>query len=114
MAVLTDGRAGPDDGQGSHFLNYAPEDVPYGKRRCVAETARLFGVMERRLAGRDFLAGEYSIADMACYPRVRLHDIVGIALAPEFPRLSDWVRRIEERPALQRAYARANRCAGRW
>jgi GST-like protein len=99
------GGLGPMMGQASHFLNDAPDDVPYGKRRYVAETVRLFGVMERRLADRPFLAGGYSIADMACFPWVRLHGIVGIALEPAFPALADWVRRIAARPAVQRAYA---------
>lgn len=106
------GGLGPMMGQASHFLNYAPEDVPYGKRRYVAETERLFGVMERRLADRPFLAGEYSVADMACFPWVRLHAIVGIALEPAFPVLADWVRRIAGRPAVQRAYAAGEPISG--
>jgi len=99
------GGLGPMMGQASHFLNYAPEDVPYAKARYVAETRRLFGVMERRLADRRFLAGDYSVADMACYPWVRLHDIVGITIADTFPALAAWTERIGDRPAVRRAYA---------
>ena len=99
------GGLGPMMGQASHFVNYAPEEVPYARTRYVDETRRLFGVMERRLADRPFLAGDYSIADMASYPWARLHAIVGIDIDPAFPNLADWIRRIDSRPAVERAYA---------
>lgn len=62
------GGLGPMAGQNGHFNVYAPEKVPYAIERYTAETARLYDVMDRRLAEREFLAGEYSIADIACYP----------------------------------------------
>jgi len=99
------GGLGPMMGQASHFLNYAPADIPYARERYVGETLRLFGVMERRLADRAFLAGGYGIADMAAYPWVRLHDSVfRLDLGP-YPRLADWADRIAARPAVVRAYA---------
>ena len=95
---------GPMMGQASHFINYAPEDIPYARNRYVSETLRLWGVMEHRLADRDFLAGKYSIADMACYPWVRLHQTVfKLDIAP-FARLSEWLMQVEALPAVQRAY----------
>lgn len=98
------GGLGPMMGQASHFLNYAPEDVPYGKTRYVDETRRLFGVLERRLADRDYLAERYSIADMACYPWVRLHETFGIEIKVDYPALASWVGRVGERQAVVRAY----------
>jgi len=99
------GGLGPMMGQASHFINYAPEDVPYARSRYLDETRRLVGVMEKRLGDREYLAGDYSIADMAAFPWVRLHDIVGIEIARSYPALADWVARIERRPAVVRAYA---------
>ncbi len=98
------GGLGPMLGQNHHFAHYAPEKLPYAIERYVKETQRLYGVLERRLEGRDFIAGDYSVADMAAYPWCLLWQRQGIALA-EFPNIERWLARIEARPAVQRAYA---------
>ena len=101
------GGLGPMAGQNHHFGTFAPEKIPYAIARYVKETARLYGVLDRQLSdGRDFIAGDYSIADMACYPWVVPHERQGQKLA-DFPCLQAWFQRIHDRPATQRAYARA-------
>ncbi len=97
---------GPMAGQNHHFSQYAPEKIPYAIDRYVKETNRLYGVLDRRLEGRDFIAGDYSIADMACYPWIRPYKIQAQDL-DEFPNLKRWFERIGARPAVERAYARA-------
>ena len=99
---------GPMAGQNGHFKNYAPEKIPYAIDRYVKETERLYGVFDERLAGRDFIAGEYSIADIACYPWIVPHERHGQHL-DEFPNLKRWFRAIGQRPAVQRAYLIANK-----
>ena len=95
---------GPMAGQNGHFSVYAPEKIPYAINRYVNETNRLYGVMNKRLTDRDYLAGDYSIADMASYPWI-LPDAQGQNLG-EFPNLKRWHARILERPATERAYAK--------
>ncbi len=97
------GGLGPMAGQVGHFLVYAPEPVPYAIRRYGQELARLYGVLDRRLAGRDFIAGDYSIADMACYPWIVPHRGHGMDLA-DYPNLRRWFEAIAARPATRRAY----------
>ncbi len=97
---------GPMAGQIGHFNVHAPEKVPYAIDRYARETKRLYGVLDRRLAGRDFIAGAYSIADMACYPWIVPHQAHGQDLA-DFPNLARWFAAIRARPATQRAYAGA-------
>jgi GSH-dependent disulfide-bond oxidoreductase len=97
------GGVGPMMGQANHFVKYAPEDIPYGKKRYTDEVKRLFGVMEKQLGDRDFLTGHYSIADMACYPWIKLADFINIQLS-DYPKVADWVARIAERPAVKKAY----------
>ena len=96
------GNLGPLAGQNHHFVHYAPEKIPYAIDRYVRETGRLYRVMDRRLADRAYLAGEYSIADILCYPWVlpqrQSQDI------DEFPNLKRWKTAIGERPAVKRAY----------
>ncbi|MBC7768565.1 MAG: glutathione S-transferase N-terminal domain-containing protein [Phycisphaerales bacterium] len=102
------GGLGPMAGQVSHFVNYAPKlvDDPalieYGRARYVNELNRICGVLERRLGEAPFLAGEYSIADMASWPWARIVHKLGQNFE-DFPKLKDWVDRIYERPAVQRA-----------
>jgi GST-like protein len=96
---------GPMAGQTHHFVHYAPEPLPYAIDRYVRETGRLYAVMNKRLADREFLAGDYSIADMACYPWV-LPERQRQDLA-DFPHLARWRAAIAERPAVKRAYALA-------
>ena len=94
---------GPMAGQNHHFALYAPEKLPYAIDRYVKETGRLYGVLNKRLADREFIAGEYSIADMASYPWV-LPERQGQDMA-DFPHLQRWKDTIAVRPAVQRAYA---------
>lgn len=104
---------GPMLGQNHHFSRYAPERIPYAIERYVNETRRLYGVLDRRLDGRAFVAGaDYSIADMACYPWIVPHADQGMDLA-DFPHLRGWFGRIRARPATQRAYALADTIKGR-
>ena len=98
---------GPMAGQNHHFRQYAPERLPYAIERYVRETARLYGVLDERLAEREFIAGAYSIADMASYPWIVPHERQGQNLA-DFPHLWRWFETIRARPAVQRAYARAD------
>ena len=100
------GGLGPMAGQNHHFTQYAPEKVPYAIARYTKETARLYAVLNKQLAGRDFIAGIYSIADMACYPWIVPHEKQGQNL-DDFPNLKRWFDAIRERPATQRAYALA-------
>lgn len=97
------GGLGPMAGQNGHFSVYAPEEVPYAIDRYTRETHRLYRVLDRQLQGRDFIAGDYSIADMACYPWIVPHAAHGQDLA-EFPQLRRWFDAIAARPATQRSY----------
>jgi GST-like protein len=92
---------GPMAGQAHHFRNYAPEKIPYGINRYTDEVNRLYGVLNKRLAGREYVADDYSIADMAIYPWVRPYKNQGQDLA-EFPHLEAWFQRMRERPAVAR------------
>ncbi len=97
---------GPMAGQNHHFSHYAPERIAYATERYVRETNRLYGVLNKRLADREFVAGDYSIADMACYPWIVPYERQGQNLA-DFPHLARWFAAIAARPAVVRAYARA-------
>lgn len=98
-------------GQAHHFLKYAPameppNDLPYAKDRYRREVGRLYGVLDRRLAGRDYVAGDYSIADMAIYPWAlgwegQQQDIA------KFPNMAAWLERVGARPAVQQGFALA-------
>lgn len=99
------GGLGPMAGQNHHFSRFAPERIPYATQRYIDETARLYGVLNKRLADRPFVAGEsYSIADMAIYPWIVSHQWQSQNL-DDFPALKGWFERIQARPATQRAYA---------
>ena len=100
------GGLGPMAGQIGHFNVYAPDKVPYAIDRYTRETNRLYGVLDQRLAGRAFIAGDYSIADMACYPWIVPHQAHGQSLSG-FPNLKRWFEAVKARPATQRAYAEA-------
>lgn len=95
------GNQGPMAGQLSHFVNYAPEPQEYSKTRYANEYDRCLGVLERRLADRDFILGEYSIADMICWPWVLIAKPLGQSLE-KFPNVSKWRSSVKERPAVQR------------
>ncbi|GAB4304007.1 MAG: glutathione S-transferase N-terminal domain-containing protein [Geminocystis sp.] len=97
------GGLGPMAGQNHHFGLYAPEKIPYAVDRYVKETNRLYGVLNKQLEGKDYIVGDYSIADMACYPWIvpyanQQQDIT------EFPYLEAWFNRMREREAVMRAY----------
>src|ERR1700756_1257908 len=95
---------GPMSGQNNHFAHYAVEKLPYAIDRYRNEVNRLYGVLDRRLADRPYLAGDYSIADMASYPWVVPHERQGQKIA-DFPNLKRWLDTIAVRPAVVRAYA---------
>lgn len=98
------GGLGPMAGQNHHFRNYAVEKIPYAIDRYVSETNRLYGVLDRRLADRPFVAGgDYSIADMAIYPWIVPHAGQGQDLA-DFPHIKRWFDAVAARPATIRAY----------
>jgi len=95
------GGLGPMAGQAHHFRLFAPEQIPYGIKRYTDEVARLYGVMDRRLAQGPFLAGdEYTIADMATWPWVVSYERQGQDLA-DFPNLKRWFETVEARPGVQ-------------
>jgi GSH-dependent disulfide-bond oxidoreductase len=98
------GGFGPMLGQAHHFRIYAPEKVPYAIDRYTNETNRLYGVLNRRLADREFVAGAYSIADMAIAPWAKLWDRQGQNI-DEFPHAKRWLEAVLQRPAVQRALA---------
>ena len=98
------GGLGPMLGQNHHFRNYSNEKLTYAIERYVKETERLYGVLDERLADREFVASDYSIADMACYPWIVLHERQGQDL-DDFPNLKRWFDKIQRREAVQRAYA---------
>jgi GST-like protein len=99
------GGLGPMAGQNHHFSAYAPEKLPYAIDRYVNETNRLYGVLNKRLADRPFVAGDYSIADMAAYPWIVPYERQGQKLE-DFPHLKRWFEAVKARPATIRAYER--------
>jgi GST-like protein len=106
------GGLGPMAGQNHHFVQYAPERIAYAMERYVKETNRLYGVLDRRLDGRDWIAGEYSIADMASYPWIvpwkrQQQDL------DQFPNLKRWFEAMRARPAVMRAYEKGAALAQR-
>src|ERR1700720_1784434 len=98
------GGLGPMAGQNNHFSNYAVEKLQYAMDRYRNEVNRLYGVLDRRLADRPYLAGDYSIADMASYPWIVPHERQGQKIA-DFPNVKRWLDAIAARPAVVRAYA---------
>ncbi len=100
------GGLGPMAGQNHHFVQYAPERIPYAMDRYVNETNRLYGVLDKQLAGNEWVAGDYSIADMAIYPWVVLHKSQQQELK-NFPNVARWIEIMAERPAIISAYKKA-------
>ena len=94
---------GPMAGQNGHFNVYAPEKIPYAIERYTKETARLYGVLNKRLGGRDYVAGDYSIADMAIYPWIVPHENHKQKLE-DFPNVKRWFEAIAARPAVAKVY----------
>ena len=100
------GNLGPMAGQNNHFSNYATDKIPYAMDRYRNEVNRLYGVLNRRLADRPFIAGDYSIADMASYPWIVPHERQGQKI-DDFPHLKRWFESVRARPAVVRAYDKA-------
>lgn len=98
------GGLGPMLGQNTHFSMVAPEKIPYAIHRYVTETARLYGVLNTQLQDKTYIAGGYSIADMAIYPWIVPHQKHQQNLA-DFPNVQRWFETMQSRPAVQRAYA---------
>jgi len=98
------GGVGPMFGQAHHFRQYAPEQIDYAVQRYTNEAGRLYGVMDRRLEEAEFLAGDYSIADMACFPWTRSYERQGQDL-DDFPNVRRWFDAIDARPAVQKGLA---------
>jgi GST-like protein len=101
------GGLGPMAGQNHHFVQYAPDPLPYAIDRYVLETSRLYGVLNKHLSdGREYISGDYSIADMASYPWIVPHERQRQRME-EYPHLAAWYERVGSRPATVRAYALA-------
>ncbi|KZE33512.1 glutathione S-transferase family protein [Crenobacter luteus] len=98
------GGFGPFLGQAHHFNRFAPEAVPYAQQRYNAEAQRLYGVLNAALDGRDFVAGEFSIADIALYPWAARHEWQSVRLA-DFPNVARWFAALSQRPAFVRGMA---------
>jgi GST-like protein len=99
---------GPMAGQNHHFSVYAPERLPYAIERYVKETSRLYAVLDQQLAdGREYIAGDYSIADMACYPWIVPYERQQQRLE-DYPHLQRWFARVRRRPATEKAYSLAD------
>jgi len=102
------GGLGPMAGQNHHFTQYAPEKIPYAIDRYVKETGRLYGVLNKQLANKEFITGEYSIADMASFPWIKSYE-KQMQNIDDFPHIKRWLDRMDNRPAVQRAYALAEK-----
>ncbi|MBD1941033.1 glutathione S-transferase N-terminal domain-containing protein [Coleofasciculus sp. FACHB-712] len=100
------GGLGPMAGQNHHFTQYAPEKIPYAINRYVNETGRLYAVLNKRLSDREFIAGAYSIADIAAYPWIVPYEKQNQKIE-DFPHLQRWFEAIKARPATIRAYEKA-------
>ena len=98
------GGVGPMFGQAHHFRDYAPEPIPYAIDRYTKESGRLYGVLEKRLATHEYLAGDYSIADMATFPWTNSYKRQGQDMA-DFPNVKRWREALKERPGVQRGVA---------
>lgn len=98
------GNFGPMLGQNHHFVHYAPQKIPYAVERYVDEASRLYAVLNRQLEGREFINGDYSISDMACYPWTVSHERQRQDLN-DFPEVKRWHEMVRDRPAVQKAYS---------
>jgi GSH-dependent disulfide-bond oxidoreductase len=98
------GGFGPMLGQNHHFNHYAPEDIPYAKNRYITETKRLYGVLDKQLAAHAYVAGSYSIADMAIFSWARIWERQSVQI-DDYPNVKRWLALIAARPAVQRGVA---------
>ncbi len=99
--MLQMGGVGPMFGQLNHFKKFAPEKIPYAIERYEKETLRLYGVLDKQLADKEYLCGDYSIADIATYPWAAVYEFQGLTL-DNHPNLKRWVETVQQRPAVQR------------
>jgi len=102
--MLQMGSVGPMLGQLNHFKKFAPEKIPYAIERYEKETRRLYGVLDGQLQEREFLCGDYSIADIATYPWIAIYEMQGLTL-DSHPNLKRWVETMQQRPAVERGMA---------
>jgi len=102
--MLQMGSVGPMFGQLNHFKKFAPEKIPYAIERYEKETLRLYSVLDKQVAEREFICGDYSIADIATYPWVTIHEWQGLTL-DSHPNLKRWVETVQQRPAVERGMA---------
>lgn len=102
--MLQMGSIGPMFGQLNHFKKFAPEKIPYAIERYEKETLRLYSVLDKQLEKRDYICGDYSIADIATYPWVAIYEWQGLTL-DSHPNLQRWVETMQQRPAVQRGMA---------
>ena len=102
--MLQMGSIGPMFGQLNHFKKFAPDKIPYAIERYEKETLRLYSVLDKQLEERDYICGDYSIADIATYPWVAIYEWQGLTLGSH-PNLKRWVEAMQQRPAVQRGMA---------
>jgi len=98
--MLQMGGVGPMSGQLNHFKRFAPEKIPYAIQRYEKETLRLYSVLDKQLENREFICGDYSIADIATYPWIAIYESQGLTLS-HHPHLKRWVETMQQRPAVQ-------------
>jgi len=96
-------KIGPTLGNTKHFMYHAPEEVPYATKRFNNEAKRIFSILEKQLSENEYLAGEYSIADIATYPWVKEYERYGIS-AEQVPNLCEWLTKLGERPAISKGF----------
>ena len=96
------GGLGPMAGQTHHFNFYAPEKIPYAVERYQKESRRLYGVLDKQLEGQDYIVGEFSIADIACYPWIECHKLQNVPIE-NYPNIQRWLDKIRLRPSVQKA-----------
>lgn len=106
------GGLGPMLGQNHHFRKYAPEQLPYAITRYDKEAMRLYAVLDKQLAGRDYICGAYSIADMACYPWMKPYEMQGIDIV-DYKNVGKWMARVAARPAVAAVYEDAKAIASK-
>jgi GST-like protein len=105
------GGIGPMFGQASHFISHAPEKIDYAVKRYTEEANRLTSVLEKRLGDAEYLAGEYSIADIATWPWMRAGVSIGAVNLEEYPQTERWFKTIERRSAVSRALEKVDKAA---
>lgn len=104
------GGIGPMLGQATHFIKYAPEKIEYGIKRYTDEAARIYGVVEKRLEESEYLAGEYSIADIAAWPWLRVYENFKLDIN-KYPKVKEWLAKIAARPAVKIALEKTEQAA---